>query len=320
MPTAALRAPRRPVVIVVALLVALVAAGGCGGGRRPVRRAGDDEGLTPPSAPAGQTIRYAGDLEGDVELPPEVDGDEPPPVVALVHGGQYTNGDRNEAHVVAVAEAFRQRGFATVRLDYHLGTEIPGQLAAFEERTGQEYTCDPTLPATGGEPADDPGGPGRPCLVYLRVIARVRSEVEDALRVIRERADELGVDGDRLDLYGESAGATVALDIGLTSAADLGLGGVVGAASAVQVGPDSRPLVPMLLVTYEQDPPDQAAAHAAEVPQAERMRRAAATLAERGDATLLELPGVGHLPDPEVDARDFDRVVDASVAVFLHAA
>lgn len=281
--------------------MALVALACSGPERTPTGRPAD--GPRPPVVGERATIRYP------------TSGGGPIPTVVMVHGGAFTEGDRDDAHLEVVAARFREAGYATVSVDYRLGAEIPAALARFRAQTGADYDCDPTLPAAGTELPSDLGGPGRPCLVYLRVIARASADLRSALADLRSRGPELGLAVERLALYGESAGSTLVIPAAVDPGPAGGVAAVVGVASGGQV-PRGESTASVLLVTYRDA--------AVELPdlvgtdQAAILRANAAALSDRGaDAELLELPGKGHVP--EAGTADLDRLIERSLDLYRRA-
>lgn len=303
-------------MVVVATALAAGIAACSSGGAEPGR--GGPAATTVRPAPAARTVRIAPGRFATVAYP--ATGQPPYPTIVLLHGGAFTTGDRDDPHLAAVGRALRARGYATASLDYRLGTEIPAELRAYVARTGRSYACDPLRPATGREPATDLGGPGRPCLIYLRVIARAESDAVAGIATLRARAATLGLRTGSLGVYGESAGSTLALLLGIGHPARLGIRAAVGAASGIQVPPAVGATVPLLLVTYAADAvgPGSEVPGAAAVSQSAMLRRDHRELRALGvDAELLVLPGAGHLP--AVGSASFDRVVDRSVARFRRA-
>jgi acetyl esterase/lipase len=125
-------------------------------------------------------------LELDLYLPPE--GSGPPPVVVFLHGGGWRLGSRHGA-----------------------GPAFAGQSPTPFERVAQAgvavASADYRLSGEATWPAQ-------------------LHDAKAAVRWLRSRADELGIDGDRVAAWGESAGGHLAELLGLVS--DPGLEGDVG--------------------------------------------------------------------------------------------
>ena len=272
----------------------------CGGSSAP----GPEPAPDPSTRPAVSEDRFT------VRFPA---GDAPHPVVVMIHGGEFTSGDRDQPHLEVVAAEFRERGYATVSVDYRVEPQIEDRLEEYAQRTGEPYSCDPALEATGDEDPADLGGPGRPCLLYLRVIERAHGDVLAALDDLREAGPGLGLEVGEVAVYGESAGGTLALELALDDGDTDLVAAVVAAASGANVPADAQVLVPVLLVSYEDatvevdnlEGPDQVAILRA---NAEALRAAGS------DASLLLLPGSEHLP--AAGSAELDLMVARSVELF----
>jgi acetyl esterase/lipase len=134
-------------------------------------------------------------LELDLHLPPE--GVEPPPVVLFLHGGGWRLGSRHSA-----GPAYRDADPAPFTRLARAGIAV----ASADYRLSGEATWPAQL-----------------------------HDAKAAVRWLRVRAGELGVDGDRIAAWGESAGGHLAALLGLTGAdpALEGDVGVTGPSSAV---------------------------------------------------------------------------------------
>ncbi|MCB1038099.1 MAG: hypothetical protein KDA94_00995 [Acidimicrobiales bacterium] len=235
------------------------------------------------------------------------------PLVVMIHGGGFTTGDRDDPHLEAVASGLRAEGYATASVDYPLGTSIDAELERYVAEAGEPYRCDPSLPATGAEPADDLGGPGRPCLIYLRVIDRAHRSVRQTIAELRDRGDELGLRTDRLAVYGESAGSTVAIMLATDPGAEGGVAAIVGVASGAAVPTAGAEGVSALLVSYR-----DAAVHMPNLSANDQLEAleadAAGIRSAGGTAEVLVLDGDRHLP--EAGTSDLRTMVAASVQMF----
>ena len=298
---------RGTAIALLALLASITA--GCGHGREAAAPA-------TPSTSTGSSAPTRDAVVGERATIRYPDHGRPPfPTVVLVHGGAFTEGDGDDPHLDVVGARFRAAGYATASVDYRLGTGIPAELARYRQTTGTDYSCDPDLPATGAEAPDDPGGPGRPCLVYLRVIADASEDLDAALADLRRDGPRLDLRTDRLALYGESAGSTLVIGAAVDPGDAGGVVAVVGVASGAQV-PAGRSTAKVLLVTY--------ADAAVELPdlvgpdQQAVLREDEAALRDRGaEADLLELPGRGHVP--EAGTADLDLLIERSVQLYRRA-
>jgi acetyl esterase/lipase len=126
-------------------------------------------------------------LELDLHLPPE--GPVPPPVVVFLHGGGWRLGSRHSA-----GPAYRDADPPAFTRLAQAGIAV----ASADYRLSAEATWPAQL-----------------------------HDAKAAVRWLRARAGELGVDGDRIAAWGESAGGHLAALLGLTGA-DAALEGEVG--------------------------------------------------------------------------------------------
>ena len=132
-------------------------------------------------------------LELDLYLPPA--GDDPVPVVVFLHGGGWAVGSRR-----AVGPAYADRSPTPFERIAAGGIAV----ASIDYRLSGEAVFPAQL-----------------------------HDAKAAVRWLRVRADELGIDPDRIAAWGESAGGHLAALLGLTGSELEGEVGIVGPSSAV---------------------------------------------------------------------------------------
>lgn len=124
------------------------------------------------------------------------------PAIVLVHGGGFRGGTSKNASMVRLAQAFAQRGYVAVSINYRLlGTE---------QCAGQ-----------------DP--PSQACVT---AVLAAQHDAQAAVRWLRANATTYGVDQTRIAIEGGSAGAGTALAVGVNSS-DPGTSGNPGYSSKV---------------------------------------------------------------------------------------
>lgn len=125
------------------------------------------------------------------------------PAIVLVHGGSFIGGNSRQSGVVMLANAFAQRGYVAVSINY--------RLLGDGEKCGQEdppsATC--TTAALAGQ-----------------------HDAQAAVRWLRANATQYGIDPNRIAVEGTSAGAGIALAVGVNST-DPGTSGNPGFSSKV---------------------------------------------------------------------------------------
>jgi acetyl esterase/lipase len=151
-------------------------------------------------------------------------GEAPRPAVVWVHGGGFATGDKAEAPDVAAATEFARSGYVAVSVNYRL------QPDSYPE--------------------------------YPVAAVDAQHDVQAAVRWLRSRAAELGIDPTRISVGGFSAGAITALRVGAfpDDPGDSGTPGVSSAVASVVAAsgflradiPAGAP--PLLLVNGGQDP------------------------------------------------------------------
>ena len=206
------RATRVKAVRIGALLaVALGVATGCTlpppAGTAPLRyrdpifsKVTTNYGLTYGSAPnlSGQQQTLTLDM-----YRPTGDTQTSRPAIVLVHGGGYVGGNSAEGDIVQLANAFAQRGYVAVSINYRL------------EGTGEQ--CGKEDPPSAG---------------CVTAVTAAQNDAQAAIRWLRANATTYGVDPTRIAIEGTSAGAGTALAVSL-NAADVGSSGNPGYSSTV---------------------------------------------------------------------------------------
>ena len=124
------------------------------------------------------------------------------PAIVLVHGGGFAGGDAYNGAMVTMANAFAQRGYVAVSINYRLLGD-------------------------GGCAGQDP-----PSQVCLTAALAAQHDAQAAVRFLRANAATYGVDATRIAVGGGSAGATTALAVAVNSG-DPGASGNPGPSSKV---------------------------------------------------------------------------------------
>ena len=127
----------------------------------------------------GRAINLKGESEElklDVFTPPAGDTLKKRPVLVFIHGGGFVNGNRKLALGRRICETFAQKGFVTASISYRLGV------------------------ATSGK------GNG-----HLEAMYRAQQDARGAIRYLRSRAAEFGIDTSQIFITGTSAGAMTCL-------------------------------------------------------------------------------------------------------------
>lgn len=158
---------------------------------------------------SGLTYGSAPDLSGNpVTLTldmyqPTGDTQTSRPAIVLVHGGSFIGGNSKQGGVVKLAQAFAQRGYVAVSINYRLlGTG---------EQCGQE----------------DP-----PSTACSTAVLAAQHDAQAAVRWLRANAITYGIDPTRIAIEGTSAGAGIALAVAVNST-DPGTSGNPGYSSKV---------------------------------------------------------------------------------------
>jgi carboxylesterase type B len=121
------------------------------------------------------------------------------PAIVWVHGGSFRAGDKTSPEIVDEATTFAKKGFVNVSINYRLS----------------------------------PNGCTTVSAECLTAIVDAKHDAQAAVRFLRARADDYGVDEDRIAIGGTSAGAITALNVGY-GPEDVGDSGNPGFASTVR--------------------------------------------------------------------------------------
>lgn len=125
------------------------------------------------------------DLHMDIYSPKD-DSESKRPVVLVMHGGAFAAGSKDdmEQQSVTYCDSLAARGFVAIAVQYRLGIT-----ATLENKV---LTID--------------------SLNFSRTVYRGIQDVRAAVRYVRFKASDLGIDKDRVYLLGNSAGAILALE------------------------------------------------------------------------------------------------------------
>lgn len=126
------------------------------------------------------------------------------PAVVLVHGGGFRAGNSKEGHLVRLANAFVQRGYVAVSINYPL--------------------------LAGGHVCSQENPPSATCVAAALA---AQHAAQAAVRWLRSGAATYGVDPTRIAVEGTSAGAVAALAVAV-NASDPGTDGTPGYPSNVE--------------------------------------------------------------------------------------
>jgi acetyl esterase/lipase len=192
------------------------------------------------------------------------------PAIVLVHGGGFTGGADTNPDIVGLAEAFAHRGYDAVSIDY--------RLLNHGEKCGTEITASANCARAGFAAIHDG---------------------QAAVRFLRARARRYRVDPGRIAIEGASAGATVALGVGVDSG-DPGESGHPGYSSRVEAAIAISGEIPHAFASLD-DPGDApvlmfngTADRTVPFPEAQRT---VADLRAGGVKVVFEpLAGAGHVP------------------------
>lgn len=121
----------------------------------------------------------------DAYLPREK-GESSKPVVIWIHGGGWTGGRKSAARELNICRTLAEKGYAAFSIDYKLGEKV-------EDKDGKEAVV-----------TDVPW----PQNIY---------DCKTAVRYIRKEAARFGIDPSRVAITGGSAGAHLALVVGLSA-------------------------------------------------------------------------------------------------------
>lgn len=119
------------------------------------------------------------------------------PALLLIHGGGFRTGSSEHAGIVAMANSFAARGWVSFAINYR--------------KTGDFGT----IPADWGEA---PGGPNRQD--GFNAMYTAGRDAKAALRWVHAQAERYRIDPARITAVGSSAGAVVAIMLGLSDPED----------------------------------------------------------------------------------------------------
>ena len=129
--------------------------------------------------------------------------------LVLLHGGGCRSGSRTDPHLVELAQQLALDGITVVSPDYRLLVDNPapepGSIASMAEAATDIWL--PRIEASGNS------GEAAQAILQSRVAAcaAAAEDALEALRTLRNRAPELGLDPERIALGGSSAGAIASL-------------------------------------------------------------------------------------------------------------
>lgn len=118
------------------------------------------------------------------------------PLMLVIHGGAFLAGDKAEANITSICKQFAQRGYVTASINYRLGFVADDQAWTCNY---PNYSC-----VFSGDSAE-----------WYRAYFRAIQDGKGALRYLINRHQSFRIDTSNVFLTGESAGAFVALGIGL---------------------------------------------------------------------------------------------------------
>ena len=278
-PAPARRRRRHRLGLAVGALAAIGAVAGCTvpapPGQAPLRyRDAIFPGVTVTS---GLTYGSAPDLSGVPQTltldlyEPTGDPQTRRPAIVLVHGGGFTAGTSKNASMVRMANAFAQRGYVAVSINYRL------------------------LGPGGGCAGQDP--PSQACVT---AVLAAQHDAQAAVRWLRANASTRHVDPARVAVGGGSAGAGTALAVAVNSG-DPGTSGNPGPSSKVGAAISISGELPHSVAATYYDPSDSPVlmfnGTADPVVKYERGLQTAADLYNAGVPVVFEpLEGGGHVP------------------------
>ncbi|MEO6190430.1 MAG: alpha/beta hydrolase, partial [Saprospiraceae bacterium] len=149
----------------------------------------------------GSSINFNGVLEShkmDI-FTPLCDDDQhisTRPLLLWIHGGAFLAGDKNDPSIINMCKQFARRGYVTASIDYRLGFIADDQPW---DCTYPNYKC--VFAADTSE--------------WYRALFRSIQDGKGALRYLMNRNQQFRIDTNNVFVAGESAGAFVALGIGL---------------------------------------------------------------------------------------------------------
>lgn len=149
-------------------------------------------GYVAPSADSSQY--FLRELKMDV-YSPRANDDTLKPALLLVHGGSFQGGSKRDEPIVEYAEYFAERGYIVFAIDYRLEGDFP--------------------PAPSGWSSVLGFGTARLAAAHAAIV-----DVKAAVRHVRARAADYGIDPNRIGVLGESAGAIAAVPAAVTPSSE----------------------------------------------------------------------------------------------------
>mmetsp|Transcript_4711 Transcript_4711/g.11079 ORF Transcript_4711/g.11079 Transcript_4711/m.11079 type:complete len:229 (+) Transcript_4711:137-823(+) len=134
---------------------------------------------------------------------PKTDTEDLLPGILFVHGGGFYQGGRE--HVVEQVQYYAKRGWFVVSIEYRLVGQAP---YIPKDIRSALIKCVANRESLSGEKLEFKQKQ------YGAAFAAAR-DTKNALRYFRANAKKYGCDPDNIAIYGESAGAVLALDVGL---------------------------------------------------------------------------------------------------------
>ena len=149
----------------------------------------------------GSAVNFNGemeDLQMDIYFPDCVNATDTTrwPLLLWIHGGSFIAGDKNDASIQAYCKDFARRGYVTASINYRLGfisDELNWQC------NYPNYSCVFATDSTE----------------WVRAYYRGVQDGKGALRYLVNRSEAYKIDVNNVFVAGESAGAFIALGVGL---------------------------------------------------------------------------------------------------------
>jgi len=206
--------------------------------------------------------------KADLYFPKQMPTDKKLPAVVVIHGGGFNDGDKDRRREINIGSNLARNGFVAMSIDYKLWNK---------------YAKSPTWPQS-------------------------LHDAKTAIRWLRQNADRLGIDGDRIGAIGCSAGGNLVSMLAVTGPED-GLeppGGDDKVSTRVQCAVDLYGAVDLLnyhdmkmfLKTREEDP--------------ESYKKASpTTYCGKGDSPILLIHGTGDETVDVSQSETFAKALEA---------